>query len=305
MLLNRKTRSITAAIAAGLVLSLSACGQSSDSASSSSAAAADEAKEPTLATIESAHKLLPDDIAEAGVIKVAIPTNEPPTQFYREGTETMTGINPDIARLLAGALGVEIQIEVTNFDSIIPGIEAGRYDMTVSSMSPTEERIESLDFVDYMNMGSALAVAQGNPQKLDFDTLCGKRVAVLTGSYQLKVYIPERNDECEEAGKPALDIQQFQDTRQAISSLASGRSDAVYADGPILSFAATQNPDIEVPDNNSASPVAVGIVKGTGLTEAVKAAMDEILLSPEYQEVLESYGVESMAIDDARVNFAQ
>ena len=52
---------------------------------------------------------------------MAIPTNEPPTQFYREGTQDMTGTNPDIARLLGQALGVKVEIQVANFDSIIPG----------------------------------------------------------------------------------------------------------------------------------------------------------------------------------------
>ena len=97
------------------------------------------------------------------VLRVAIPTNEPPTQFYREGTQDMTGTNPDIARLIGEALGVKVEIQVANFDSIIPGMAAGRYDMTVSSMTPTEKRMEVLDFVDYMQMGNAIAVPKGNP----------------------------------------------------------------------------------------------------------------------------------------------
>ena len=121
---------------------------------------------------------------------MAIPTNEPPTQFYREGTQDMTGTNPDVARLIGQALGVKVEIQVANFDSIIPGMAAGRYDMTVSSMTPTTKRMEVLDFVDYMQMGNSMP-CQGQPAgDQRKHSLCGKKVGLLTGSYQLTVNVP-------------------------------------------------------------------------------------------------------------------
>lgn len=288
------------AVIAGLALT--SCAATSD--------AEPEGEQPSSGTgsieaVQAAVDLLPEAIAESGVLRVAIPTNEPPTQFYREGTEEMTGLNPDMARLVADALGLEIEVVVSNFDSIIPGLAADRFDMTVSSMTPTEVRMEQLDFVDYVNMGSAVVVAEGNPADIDVNALCGARVAVLTGSYQLTVKIPALNEACAESGGEPLDIQQFKDTRQAISSLDSGRSDAVYADGPILSYAALQNPDIEIAGELDVSPVGIGVPKESGLIDAVAAAMDAIIESPGYMEVLEAYGLEAMAIDEARVNFAQ
>ena len=108
--------------------------------------------------------LLPGSVASRGVLRVAIPTNEPPTQFYKEGSRYMTGVNPDIARLIGEALGLEVEIKVVNFDSIIPGMAAGRYDMTVSSMTPTDKRIAVIDFVDYMQVGNAIVIAKGQPR---------------------------------------------------------------------------------------------------------------------------------------------
>lgn len=249
--------------------------------------------------------LLPDELQNGGTLRVAIPTNEPPTQFYREGTQDMTGINPDIARLIADALGLDLAIEVTTFDTIIPGMSAGRYDLTVSSMTPTEERMEQLDFVDYVQMGSALAVPVGNPQKLGFDGLCGKRVAVLKGSYQLTVNVPGFDQACKDAGEDPLEILQFQDTRQAVSALLSERADVVYADSPILGYAVAQDPKLEVGDENDFAPVAVGIPHDSGTLEAIAAALDAIIVSPEYEQLLADYGLESMAITEARVNAAQ
>ncbi len=304
MHLTTRTRAC-AGIATALVVAalMSACSQSEAPGSETGAG---EAAEPvSIDAVPEAVALLPESISDAGVLRVAIPTNEPPTQFYREGTQEMTGLNPDIASLVADALGLELEVVVSNFDSIIPGLAANRFDMTVSSMTPTVERMEALDFVEYVNMGSALVVPTGNPDRIAFDALCGKRVAVLTGSYQLTVQIPDLDAACTAAGQDPLEIQQFQDTRQAISSLASDRSDVVYADGPILSYATLQNPDFEVAEENNVAPVGIGITKGTGMTEPVEAAMTAIIESPEYGSVLSAYGLESMAVTEARVNVAQ
>ena len=91
---------------------------------------------------------------------------------------------------------------------------AGRYDMTVSSMTPTTERMKVLDFVDYLQMGTAIAVPKGNPMGIaKYQDLCGKKVGLLTGSYQLTVNIPDYNKECVDAGKPEIVSNQYQDTR--------------------------------------------------------------------------------------------
>ncbi len=293
-----------ALVLSALMLAVTACAPQAPSASTSDDGQGTGV--PALAVHEDAAKLLPDSIKSSKVLRVAIPTNEPPTQFYREGTQEMTGTNPDVARLLGQALGVTVDIQVANFDSIIPGIAAGRYDMTVSSMTPTAKRMEVLDFVDYMQMGNSIAVPDGNPLGINSEeSLCGKKVGLLTGSYQLAVNVPAVDDGCSAAGRGTVQRSEFQDTRQAISALTSGRLDAVLADSPILDFAATQNPAIEIAAKYDFTPVGVGMPKDSGLVSAVSAALTEVVKSDSYVKVLGKYGLESSAITDARVNFAQ
>lgn len=259
----------------------------------------------TIAVVDEAAALVPASIRQEGTLKVAIPTNEPPTQYYEEGTEELIGINPSTASLVADALDLELEIHVTNFDSIIPGIEAKRYDMSVSSMTPTEERMKTLDFVDYMRMGNSLAVPSGNPDNLTLNSLCGRKVAVLTGSYQLTARVPEMTEKCETAGKEPIQIEQFKDTRQAITALISNRVAGVFADSPILGFAASQNSSIEISDSNDFDQVGIGISKESKLVDAVKPAMDEILKSDQYKNMLDNYGQEDGTITDAKLNHAQ
>ncbi len=223
---KRSGLGVPAAVAtAALLLAVTACSPATSaiSAVSPGGTPGQDASVPALDVNQAAAQLLPESIKASKVLRVAIPTNEPPTQFYREGTQEMTGANPDVARLIGEALGVKVEIQVANFDSIIPGIAAGRYDMTVSSMTPTAERMKVLDFVDYMQMGSTVAVAKGNPLGLNEKSLCGKKVGVLTGSYQLTVDVPDFDKACTDGGKDKIQTNEFQDTRQAISALTSGR----------------------------------------------------------------------------------
>ena len=288
---------------AALLLGTPACGRLEQLADPSVATPAGESV-PALDVNANAVALLPNSVASRRVLRVAIPTNEPPTQFYKEGTRYLTGVNPDIARLIGEALGLEVEIKVVNFDSIIPGMAAGRYDMTVSSMTPTDKRIAVIDFVDYMQIGNAIVVAKGRP-RLTQEALCGRRVGVLIGSYQLTTNIPDYDQKCVATGRPPIDVAQFQDTRQAISALTSARLDAVLADSPILEFAATQDPDVVISENYDFTPVAVGVTKEPPLVNAVAAALDTVITSSAYHEVLARYGLDSATITQARVNAAQ
>ena len=288
---------------AALLLGTPACGRLEQLADPSVATPAGESV-PSLDVNANAVALLPNSVTSRGVLRVAIPTNEPPTQFYKEGTRYLTGVNPDIARLIGEALGLEVEIKVVNFDSIIPGMAAGRYDMTVSSMTPTDKRISVIDFVDYMQIGNAIVVAKGQP-RLTQEALCGRRVGVLIGSYQLTTNIPDYDQKCVTSGQPPIDAAQFQDTRQAISALTSARLDAVLADSPILEFAATQDPDVVISENYDFTPVAVGVTKEPPLVNAVAAALDTVITSSAYHEVLARYGLDSATITQARVNAAQ
>jgi polar amino acid transport system substrate-binding protein len=288
---------------AALLLGTPACGRLEQLADPSVATPAGESV-PALDVNANAVALLPNSVASRRVLRVAIPTNEPPTQFYKEGTRYLTGVNPDIARLIGEALGLEVEIKVVNFDSIIPGMAAGRYDMTVSSMTPTDKRIAVIDFVDYMQIGNAIVVAKGQP-RLTQEALCGRRVGVLIGSYQLTTNIPDYDQKCVATGQPPVDAAQFQDTRQAISALTSARLDAVLADSPILEFATTQDPDVVISENYDFTPVAVGVTKEPPLVNAVAAALDTVITSGAYHEVLAKYGLDSATITQARVNAAQ
>ncbi|WP_030473630.1 transporter substrate-binding domain-containing protein, partial [Lentzea aerocolonigenes] len=109
-------------------------------------------------------KLLPESVKSKGKISVAMDLSSPPTTFMAADNKTPIGFNPDMARLIAAKLGVKLQIDNVKFDTIIPGLQGGRFDFTATTMGATAERLKVLDMVNYFQTGTGVAVPKSNPQ---------------------------------------------------------------------------------------------------------------------------------------------
>ncbi len=151
--------------------------------------------------------LVPADIKEAGVITMAADLHYPPTSFLANDNKTPIGYNVDIATLLGKTLGLEVEVKNVTWDNVIPGIASGRYDFTATNMTPTPERLEVLDMVTYWAPGSSLIVQKGNPLDLSIadESICGKKIAVMTGSSQQQDYLPLISEDCEAAGQEPVE----------------------------------------------------------------------------------------------------
>lgn len=304
------TRLHTAATALAVLLALSACGPGagSDSANegskTSNTADISEGVQPD----EAAVKLLPQSYKDKGELTVAMDLHYPPTTFLADDNSTPIGLNPDVARLVAKKLGLKLKFENTAFDTIIPGIDGGRYDFTVTTMSPTAERLQVLDMIDYFNGGVSVAVSAGNPLNISNDNMCGRNIAVTKGSNAHLKHLPNVSEwTCTSQGRPAINGVTLPNIQEALTQLASKRIDGVFYDTASLVWADTQQPNtftILTPqvDTRSDHIAAIGLKKGSPLTPALQAAVQSVLDGPEYKKSLETWGLESGAITEANLN---
>jgi polar amino acid transport system substrate-binding protein len=200
-----------------------------------------------------------------------------------------------------------LQFQNTAFDTIIPGIDGGRYDFTATSMAATPERLKVLDMIDYVKGGSAVAVAAGNPQNLSNDTLCGKNIAVTQGSTQQLRHLPNVSKwTCEEKGKPSINPVTLPNIQDALTQLSSRRVDGVFYDAGALEWAQIQQPSaftVLSPrvDTRTNTNNAMALKKGSPLTPALQKAIQSVLDSPEYKESLEYWGLDESAITEAKI----
>ena len=90
---------------------------------------------------------------EKATLVMATNAEFPPYEFY-EG-EDIVGIDAEVAQLIADKLGMELKIEDVAFDSIIPGVQAGKFDMGMAGMTVTEDRLKDVSFSDSYATGVA------------------------------------------------------------------------------------------------------------------------------------------------------
>jgi polar amino acid transport system substrate-binding protein len=263
------------------------------------------AKVTTLEKDDSIADMLPADIQEAGVVRVASGVSFPPMEFFDTDNKTVLGFDADLGKALGEVLGVDFEFHNTNFDGIIGGLEAGRYDLGLTSMIDKKERQESVDFVDYLNSGLAFMTLKGNPEDLTSEEdLCGRSVAVekaATGD----LVADELSAACTKDGKKPLDKLPFPDQASAVQALKSNRADAVLALDVTLAYNVSQDPEsFELPAKPfGLLPVGIPVPKDdTELRDAVQEALKKVQGEGVYDELLTKWNLEDQALEGAPIN---
>jgi polar amino acid transport system substrate-binding protein len=257
---------------------------------------------------EAVAKLLPADIQQAGKVRVASGVSFPPMEFFDTDNKTVLGFDADLGKALGEVLGVEFAFENVNFDGIIGGLNAGRYDLALTSMIDKKERQATVDFVDYLQSGVTYMVAKGNPKGInDKLGLCGKTAAVeksATGDLS----VDDITKECTTAGKPAVTKQPFPDQASAVQALQSGRADAVVALDLTLAYNVKTAPDAFQVDAKPFGTLPVGIPvpkNNPKLRDAVQAALKKVIDSGSYDALLAKWNLQDQALKGAPINSGQ
>lgn len=160
--------------------------------------------------------------AQAADLKVAIdPTYEPFT--YKTPDGKPAGFDVDIANAVCAEIKRNCVFVEQVWDSMIPGLQARKYDVIVSSLSITEERKRVIDFSDrYYKTPSAVVVKKGTAYNGPA-SLKGKRIGVLKGSTQEKWAMGEL--------KPAgVTVVPYEAQDQVYLDINAGRLDGTVAD---------------------------------------------------------------------------
>ncbi len=157
------------------------------------------------------------DIEKAGKIVMATSPDFPPFESL-EGKEVV-GIEVEIMEKVADELGVELEITQMDFDLVLPGVQAGKYDVGVSGISVTPDREKNVDFTDpYCLAAQAIVVVEGSPIKSKAD-LEGKKISLQTGTTAEEYCMGE-----------GYDVSPFKANTDAQLALVNGKVDAWVID---------------------------------------------------------------------------
>jgi polar amino acid transport system substrate-binding protein len=231
---------------------------------------------------KSAAALLPSNIKTSKTLVAVTNAGYPPYEMYASDGKTIIGRDIDFAEAIGKVLGIKIQFQNVSFEAIVPGIQAGRYQIAISGLTVTPEREAVADFVAYNSSGDNLAVPPGNPKKLEvskFQTLCGKTIGVSTGSSFALVDLPALSKRCTDAGKPAIVQKQFAGEGDRLA-LSSGRVDAILDDSISLAYSAKQSNgqyDLGPGPDIVQAISGIALEKNSKLTPAIQAAVKDLL----------------------------
>ncbi|MET8874509.1 ABC transporter substrate-binding protein [Nocardia sp. NPDC004604] len=283
-------------VLAGGALVLTGCSNSEDNSPA-------VAKVSGIEKVDTAAALLPDKIKQEGKLVVGVNTPYQPNE-YKDPSGKIVGFDVDLMDAVAATLGLKADYQESSFEKIIPAIQAGTYDVGMSSITDSKEREQSVDFTTYFNAGSQWAQQSGKP--VDPDNACGKRVAVQATTVQDTDEIPARSKKCEAAGKPAIDKKSFDEQSAATNALVLGQVDAMSADSPVTAYAIKKSDGkIEAAGKVfDSAPYGWAIPKGSALGKALQAAVQHLIDNGKYLEITKNWGVQEGAITKSVINGA-
>jgi polar amino acid transport system substrate-binding protein len=164
-----------------LALLLSACGSGTETATPESGGG-DAAGDGVCAKTDAADDLLAK-ICDSGTLTVSTDPKYPPQSSFDKDKETYVGFDIDVATEIADRLGVDVAWEAPGWSIITAGQWNGRWDLSVGSMTPTNDRQKVLYFSQpYYYTPAVVVVNEENTDIKDVSTdLDGKKIGVCSG----------------------------------------------------------------------------------------------------------------------------
>jgi polar amino acid transport system substrate-binding protein len=239
-------------------------------------------------------------VSQSGTLSVASDATYPPMEFFsKDNSTTVIGADADISKALGQIMGLEAKVTNTPFDSILPGLTAGKADLGISSFTDTLDRQKTNDFVTYAQAGTSFyASTHSDLEPKALADLCDHSVAVEKGTTQ-------QEDAETQAKSCQVDVQVYPDQNGANLAISSGRAELGMADSPVAAYIVEQsNGQFKLGDAYGVAPYGIALKKGSPLAQptldAVKALYDDGTM----QKIFDYWQLPDAAISDPKINGA-
>ena len=210
-----------------------------------------------------------------------------PYEYY-DG-DNIVGIDVEIAQAIADKLDMNLDIVDIEFDSIITGVQTGKYDMGMAGMTVTEEREKSVDFSDSYATGIQSVIVKEDSAITSVDDILADDAA-----YKIGVQLSTTGDiyVTDDLGDAANDrVIKYQTGNDAVTALSSGKVDAVVIDNePAKSYVAATS-GLKILDTEYVSEdYAICFSKDNAeLKEKVNGALKELIADGTVKKIIDKY----------------
>ncbi|MGW1978091.1 ABC transporter substrate-binding protein [Streptomyces sp. NPDC001889] len=292
-------------------LALTACGSGDTPGAAPAGAGASRAPadDPVAAvrTVASAAALLPADVRASGKLRVGSSIGAPPGAYYPNGSnQPPAGLDIDLANAVAKVLGVELERQDASFETILPALGSGKYDFGTGNFGVTAERLKTIDFVTYINDGQGFAVKKGNTELTtkvtDLTQLCGLTIGTGAGT-TFEATLAAQRGVCAKAGKKPYEVKVYSENGATLTALQQGRTDVIMSTINGLRHQASRSASgTTFLGEYHRLDVGFAFDKGSPLTKAFRAAVNELIAGGTYARILKKWGTSASAIETSRIN---
>ena len=205
-----------------------------------------------------------------------------PPYEYKEGDEVI-GIDAEVAKAIADKLGMKLEIVDTKFDSIIPGVQSGKYDMGMAGLTVTPEREQNVAFSDSYATGiQSIIVKEGSDIKSVDDLSSSTKIGVQLGTTG-DIYAKD------DFGADA--VAEMDKGADAVQALLAGKIDCVIIDNEPAKAFVKANEGLKILDTAYAQEdYAICFAKDNiELKDKVNAALKELIADGTVQKIVDKY----------------
>ncbi len=223
------------------------------------------------------------DVKSKGEIVFATEGTYKPFTFHKNGSGQLTGYDVEIAKAVAGKLGVKASFQDTQFDGIFAGLDAKRFDAIANQISINPERTAKYDFSTPYTVSPSVIVTKSDDNSItSFESLKGKTTAQSLTSNFYKV-----------AQQAGANVQAVEGWAQSVALLRQGRVDAVVNDKlTFLDYAKTNpNSGLKIAaESKDKSENAFAFKKGSAqLVQAVDKALADLQADGTLAKISDKY----------------
>lgn len=228
-------------------------------------------------------------VTRAGVMRVGFEGAYPPFNFLNEQKQ-FDGFDVDVANDIARRLGVSVEFVATQFEALIGGLDADKWDIVIAQMSITDQRKKQVDFTEpYVVTGGVIIVRNGESGYTTLADLKGKRVGAGSGTTFEEV-----------ATAAGAEVTTYKSVNQYVQDLENRRLDAIINDRITMGYLIkSKNLPLKISSTDLVSRDVIGMAvkkNNSDFVAAVNKALNEMKTDGTYKTIyMKWFGVEPAA----------
>lgn len=229
------------------------------------------------------------ELVKPGTLVMSTNPTLPPMQFV-DSNGQLKGMRITLGNEIAKRLCLTPEYVRIEFSAMIPGLQAGRWDLINTGIFWTEERAKMMPMINYESQAISISVSKGNPLKITKpEDLSGRPVGVELGGFEERK-LRELDKMLTGKGLKPIEIKTFDNFATAYQALRAGQTEASVAIDPTAAEYSKRGDFDRALHGLFPTPVALAM-KSKPLSEAVVAVLNDMQKDGSYKALMEEYGL--------------